>query len=144
MCFETYSKLPQWLQQTPPPPPKDCHFQAPQRMPLRVWASQNIFAKIFQKKTFSKKKKKNLYFPHPRPRSKDATWGFRNKNSGNPWGGEEFAVCHTYDFKLKGGHVLRGRYFELPHPFRDLALKWLKYFPIGRILGLEKYVLFQH
>ena len=38
----------QWLQQTPPPP-KDCHFQSPQRTPLGVWESQKSFTKIFPK-----------------------------------------------------------------------------------------------
>ncbi len=35
------------LQQTPPL--KDCHFQAPRRMPLGVWESQKFLAKIFPK-----------------------------------------------------------------------------------------------
>ena len=49
-----------------------------------------------------------------------------------------------YDFKLKGGDVLRGRYLELLPPFCDLTLKWSNFFPIGWISGLEKYVMFQH
>ena len=51
---------------------------------------------------------------------------------------------NKYDFKLKGGDVLRGRYLELLPPPCELTLKWSDFFPIGRILGLEKYVMFQH
>ena len=55
------------------------------------------------------------------------------------------SVVHTYDFKLKGGDVLRGRYLELlPSPLCDLTLKWSNFFPIGGISGLERYVMFQH
>jgi len=83
-----------------PPPSKDCHTQAPQRMPLGVWESQIIFAKIFPKKHFQKKtiffqktkKTKNLIFsPSRLPGSKDATWDFQEKKSGNSLGGGEFA-----------------------------------------------------
>ena len=51
---------------------------------------------------------------------------------------------NTYDFKLKGGDVLRGRYLELLPPLCDLTLKWSNFFPIDRISRLEKYVMFQH
>ena len=53
-------------------------------------------------------------------------------------------MWHTCDFKLKGGDVLRGRYLELLPPLCDLTLKWSNFFPIDRISGLEKYVMFQH
>ena len=51
-----------------------------------------------------------------------------------------------YDFKLKGRRFLRGRYFELLRtpPLCDFTLKWSNFFSIGRISGLEKYVMFQH
>ena len=58
--FTKFTKV--GLQQTPPPPPKDCHFQAPQRMPLGVWESQTILDKDFSKK----KKKKTSIFPPQR------------------------------------------------------------------------------
>ena len=50
-----------------------------------------------------------------------------------------------YDFKLKGRVVVRDRYlYLLPPPLCELPLKWSNFFPIGRISGLEKYVMFQH
>ena len=71
-----------------PPPPridtfkllKGCHLGFGN---LKTFLKKKHFPK--KKIFFQKQKQKNLYFPHPR--SKDATWGFRSKKSGNPWGG---------------------------------------------------------
>ena len=46
----------------------------------------------------------------------------------------------TYDFKLKGGRIFKGRYLELlppPPPLCDLTLKWSNFFSIDGISGLE-------
>ena len=52
-----------------------------------------------------------------------------------------FFVC---GFKLKGRDILRGRYLEFILPLCEFTLKWSRFFPIGRISRLEKYVMFQH
>ena len=52
-------------------------------------------------------------------------------------------MTDIYDFKLKGGDVLRGRYLELLPPPCDLTLKWSNFSPIGQISGLAKYIMFQ-
>ena len=50
---------------------------------------------------------------------------------------------YRYDFKLKGGQIFKGRYSYLL-PLCYLTVKWSNFFPIDRISGLEKYVMFQH
>ena len=55
------------------------------------------------------------------------------------------AKIHTwFQTERSGGGGLRGRYLELLPPLCDLTLKWPNFFPIDRISGLEKYVMFQH
>ena len=37
-----------------------------------------------------------------------------------------------------------GGFLRVSYPLCDLTLKWSNFFPIDRVLGLEKYVMFQH
>ena len=57
------------------------------------------------------------------------------------------SLSTVYDFKLKGGRILKGRYLPPPPPplaLCDLTFKCSNFFPIDRISGLENYVMFQH
>ena len=121
----------QHLQQTPP---KDCHFQALQRIPLgRTWGLgiSKIFCKDFQKKKkfpkklffSSQKKSKKLIFSPPPPSSlKGCHLGFPEKKSGNPWGGRVYCKYLT----KKVSDTFPSAYF-----FRERTAECQKNFSLG-------------
>ena len=61
-------------------------------IPVPGWQHKIDFVTkaVLDKKSLYSGKKKTKKTPP----SKDATWGFRSKKSGNPWGRGEFAVVY--------------------------------------------------